>query len=442
MKKYFISLLFIFSVLLSHAAPLDYAHILVYDNVEKYFLDKFVSGQETTYTICIEEYTNGKHLKEETAKEIFLDSLDNWLDTTRYYISETNREEEFKDILQILDNKKNIKQIPCSYSDDGEISLDADLTVVYKLDASDYCGDAVACFLVLPSALVVSTVNNTSIKNYKKYVTHEIGHAFGLADQYSGAMYDGSFLYNSKVKRPSVMDNNKKVTCDDVDGFITSIDRALDKILTKNKEREFYSLCSDGLFIKNGQAVIPEIETYNLKENYEHFDADIVISYDTEFKNAYILDMTLKNFILNQEGLNLIQDMGFDVNDLRTLKYSQVKIHGAALEVITEEDDTLYIRTPIGLWTAVLYEKKGLRLEPKQVITKEYFSLEDLPTITYLDTNSSTLIFSDIKIPLINFLSATGSGEKEKLRRRAFFGLLNLDFEIDNKQLDKYQNLL
>ncbi len=437
MKKYIISLLFIFSVLLSHAAPLDYAHILIYDDVEKYFLDKFVSGKETTYTICIEEYSNGKQLKEETAKEIFLDSLDNWLDTTKYYISETNREEEFKDISQILDNKKNLKQIPCSFSEDGEIRLDSDLTIVYKLDASEYCGNAVACFLVLPSTLVVSTVSNTNIKNYKKYVTHEIGHAFGLADQYSGAMYDGSFLYNSKVKRPSIMDDNRKVTCDDVDGFITSIDRIL------GKEREFYSLCSDGLFIKNGQAVIPEIETYNLKENYEHFDADIVISYDTEFENAYILDMTLKNFILNQEGLNLIQDMGFDVNDLKTLKHSQVKIHGTALEVITEEnDDTLYIRTPIGLWTAVLYKKKGFQSEPKQVITKEYFSLEDLPTITYLDTNSSALIFSDIKIPLINFLSNTGSGEKEKLRRKAFLGLLNLDLEMKSKQLDKYQNLL
>ncbi len=436
MKRYIISLLFIFSVQLSHATPLDYAHILIYDDVEKYFLDKFVSGQETTYTICIEEYTNGKHLKEETAKEIFLDSLDNWLNTTRYYISEENREEEFKDILQILDNKKNIKQVPCSYSDDGEISLDADLTIVYKLDASEYCGDAVACFLVLPSALIVSTVNNTSIKNYKKYVTHEIGHAFGLADQYPGAMYDGSFIYNSKVKRPSVMNNNKKVTCDDVDGFITSVDRTL------GKEREFYSLCSDGLFIKNGQAVIPGVETYNLEENYEHFDADIVISYDTEFKNAYILDMTLKNFILNEEGLNLIQDMGFDVNDLKTLRHSQVKIHGVAFELITEEDNILYIRTPIGLWTSVLYEKKGFKLEPKQVITKEYFSMEDVPILTYLDSNFSTFIFEELSIPLVNFLSGTGDGTKEKLRRKSLFKLFNFESNTQNAKIEKYLNLL
>ena len=412
-KKYLLTLFMIFSAALVFAAPLDYAHLLIYDDVDKDFFEKFISGEETTYMVCVEEYSNGKQLKDDIAKQIFLDSFDNWLERTKYYISENKKEEDFKDILEILNNKQNLRQLPCSFSEEGEIKLDADLTVVYKLDASDYCGDAISCFLIPQSALIVSTIADSSIEEYKKFVTHELGHAFGLADQYSGAMYDGSFLYNSKVKRPSIMDDSEKVTCDDADGFITSIDRTLNKILTQNKEREFYSLCSDGVFIKNGQAVIREGEVYQFPENYDYFNTEVKISYDTEFDDTYIIDMTLTNFILNQEGLDLIQDMGFNVQDLETLQNATIKIHGAAFEIVSEEDDYFYLRTPTGLWTSVLYLKKGEEYEPKQVITKEYFNMEDIAIITDLETNSSSYIFNETTVPLINFIPELANFENE-----------------------------
>ena len=169
MKKCILSLLILFISMFAFAVPLDYAHLLIYDDIDKDFLKKFISGQEVTYMICVEEYTNGKQIKDDTAKQIFLDSFDNWLEGTKYYISKNKKEEEFKDILKILDNKQNLKQLPCSFSDEGEIKLDADLTVVYKLDASEYCGDAVACFLIPQSALIVSTIDNHSIKEYTKF---------------------------------------------------------------------------------------------------------------------------------------------------------------------------------------------------------------------------------------------------------------------------------
>lgn len=436
MKRYILILFFILSAATLFAAPEPYAHLLIYDQVQKDFFEKFISGQDTTYMVCVEKYTNGEQLKDEIAQKIFLDSFNNWLDKTKYYISQTNREREFEDILNIVNNKENLRQLPCSFSEEGEIKLDADLTVVYKVDATEYCGDAVACFLLGHNALIISVIDGVSTEDYTIFATHELGHAWGLTEQYSGGMADGSFLYNSKVKRPSIMNDNRQVTCDDVDGFITSIDRTL------GKEREFHSLCSDGIFIKNGQAVINENETYTLKENYDYFDAEIKVSYDTEFKDAYIIDMTLTNFILNQDGLGLMFDMGFDVPDLKTLEHAQVKIHGSAFEEITDTEDEFYIRTPIGLWTSVLYIKNDSKFEPKQVITKEYFSMEDLPTVTDLDTNSSTLIFNDIAVPLINYLPEQGQGEKEEIRFESFFKHLDFEFNIQNEEMERLQDSL
>ena len=246
-------------------------------------------------------------------------------------------------------------------------------------------------------------------------MTHELGHAFGLADQYSGQICKGSFLYNSKVKRPSIMDKSKKVTCDDVDGFITSIDRTL------NKEREFYSLCSDGVFIKNGQAVIKDYETYNFKENYEYFDAEVKVSYDTHWKDSYIVDMTLTNFILSDEGLNLIHDMGFDIPNLKTLKNVVVKIHGLTTDAV---DLDKRFRDTVGLWTFVLYIEKGLQLHPKQVITVDYYGKDETPVLTYLDTNNSIWLSKDVIIPIINYFPYKGYGQKEQLRKEFPFRFL------------------
>ena len=436
-KKYLLGLFIVFSATFSFAAPKPYAHFLLYDDINKDFFKKFISGQEATYMVCVEEYTNGKQLKDEVAQNIFSEALNNWLDKTKYYITEDKKrntnKEEFKDILKIVEAKELLKQVPCSVEEDGRVNLTADLTVLYKLDASEYCDEAVACFLPDHSVLIVSTLMQSTPKEYTKFITHELGHTWGLADQYSGAIYDGSFLYNSKVLRPSIMNKSQKVTCDDVDAFITSIDRTL------GNKREFNSLCNDGIIINNGQAIMKDNQSYNFKENYEYFDAEIKVSYDTEFKDFFILDMTLNNFILSQEGIDLIQEMGFNVTDLKTLKNAEVKIHGRAFEMMTEDFEDIYLRTPDGLWTFVLYNKRGKKAEPKQVITKEFFSMEDVPTFTDLETNYSYLLFKNITVPLINFLPSMGQGRKENLRRKFSFKIFNFESAIENnlnKELD------
>ena len=98
-KKCLLSIFIVFSATPTFAAPEPYAHFLLYDKINKDFFEKFISGQEVSYMICVEEYTNGEQLKDDIAQNMFLDALNDWLDKTKYYISENKSEENFADIL-------------------------------------------------------------------------------------------------------------------------------------------------------------------------------------------------------------------------------------------------------------------------------------------------------------------------------------------------------
>ena len=256
-------------------------------------------------------------------------------------------------------------------------------------------------------------------------MTHELGHAFGLADQYSGQRYKGSFLYNSKVTRPSIMEHSEEITCDDIDGFITSIDR----FLGKNRE-EFESFCSDGIFIKDGKSVIKPGQIFTFTENYEYFDAEIKIFYNTDSDNYYIMDMTLVNFIPLEKTLELVQNMGFYSSSVDTLNNMQIKIHGKVFENTSEtnydQGKTTFRRdifptvphfnkprTPEGLWTLVMYEADNEKITPLQEININYDESPNTFILTYLDTHN-TLTFVNRKhiIPLLDYFPQQGSKNK------------------------------
>ena len=424
MKKCFVFVFFIFSAAFAFAAPDMYAHLNTYDEMEKTFFEKLVSGKEATYKICTKEDSSKQYLKDEKANEIFLESVDNWLRRTRRYISKNKAEKEFSDILSIVNRRPNLRKIPCM---DQEY---ADLTIRYTKDYS-ICGDGAGGCIDLSSGKIF--VNVAWLRDYVEILTHELGHAFGLADQYSGAIYRGSFIYNSKVLRPSIMNNSKNVTCDDVDGFITSIDRL------KGTSREFYSLCKDGLFIQNGQGVIKADRTYDFAENYDNFNVKINVYYDTELEESYTMDMTLRKFIINENGIDLLRKMGFDVSSLNTVRHAVVKIHGTVKEKFSLEEFNDQHKTPVGLWTLVLYEQLGLSLKEKQIVTKDFFD-EDV-TVKLENVETSEMFFSidPIKIPLVDLFHDVGIGEKEALRVKNMFRA-DLDRRVNRMQNIGFSN--
>ncbi len=398
MKRYLLSFLFIiFSAALAFAAPVDpYAHLLDFENSDKDFFEKIAKGEKATYTICIDKTEDGKNVIDENrARIIFLDSLNNWKSWTNYYINKHPKKEDFTDIIDIIDIKDNLEEGSCLIKENGSVEFNADLGILFT-NMHDQNNRAVGGHYYKSTIHIFVNNNFNNTERMIISLTHELGHAFGLADQYPGATYKGSFIYNSKVMRPSIMDKSKRVTCDDIDGLITSIYRIL------NKEKKFESFCQDGIFIKNGKGISKSYKPLFVEENYEYFDADIKVSYDIDLSDdSYILDITLKNFSPSEKSREIIQNMWFNVNDLKNWNKIQIQIHGKVLK--EDPDQKLktrytsiggYMRTPTGLWTLVMYDENG---EPIQNLSIDY------------------LISNNVQIPIINYSPNSGFGEKEKL---------------------------
>lgn len=80
---------------------------------------------------------------------------------------------------------------------------------------------------------------------------HEVGHSLGIADSYPGGAHKEDLIYGSEI-RPSVMNRENSLTCDDADALASSIYLTMkDKNLYLN-DFEFESFCKqdDGSRIK------------------------------------------------------------------------------------------------------------------------------------------------------------------------------------------------
>ena len=405
MRKYILSLFFVCSTVLAFAAPEPYAHLLFYEGTDKNFFEKIVSGEKATYSICVSRAY--KKLNEEEANEYFLRAFNSWFDRLNRYIK---NKKGFDDLLPIIENANNIERLPCKYFTENKKDIpDPDLMVKFDYNVPDICNNAPACFMIKTGEIAIS--RKLPVKKIKVGITHELGHAFGLGDQYDGETYTGSFIYNTQIKRPGIMGTKNRLTCDDIDGLISSIDRI------KNTGREFDSLCRDGIHISNG---IPQDKTgskYKLKENYDTFDADITITYDKDVQesNTYLMDLTMTNFLIDNKGAALLKVMGFVVTDFQTVKDAEVKIHGRIKETLKQKkDDTneeIY-RIPLGLWSLILY----VNGEEKQIVTAEY--LDDVTEITRHNIDEKTWETVDnILLPLINYYPFQGIFRKEAIRQ-------------------------
>ncbi|MDR1684538.1 MAG: hypothetical protein LBR90_03655 [Elusimicrobiota bacterium] len=82
---------------------------------------------------------------------------------------------------------------------------------------------------------------------------HEMGHAFGLGDQYKEGLWSADKAYSTKMPRPGIMAcDSLTITCDDMDGAVSLFYRA------KKRDKTFKSFCNDGLIIKNGKPLEEE----------------------------------------------------------------------------------------------------------------------------------------------------------------------------------------
>ncbi len=425
MKTHCLFISFIFGAVFL-CATVPYSHLEDYNKTSRNFFQKFISGNTATYMICVDKKIKNENLNDTTVNNLFLSAFNDWITKTEQFISENDRNEEFNDILEMLNNGI-IKQIPCSIKN-GNVNNDKSLAITFTNQTPCYTG----CY---KNNTIYINMEHTKSEDYFKILKHELGHAWGLADQYPGQIYRGSFLYNSKKQRSSIMWQDKEITCDDGDGFITSIDRTL------GNSREFYSLCSDDILIKNGQGSNKDITSFTFSEAYDLFDANITISYNENDPDSYGISMILYDFILSEaEGLELMNGMGFNVPDIDTLYNVVIKINGTLQETQNEP------RKAVGIWTSTLYIKKDsetiptddLNLDAKQRIIKNY-SQNSPGEFIGLDTNIS--YEKDCKIPIADFFLDAQQREiryylKERynLRKKLFDALRTIEMEKELNQ--------
>lgn len=432
MKKYIVFLSLLFSTVFAFAVQSNYAHIDTFAKIDKNFLKQIINKEKGTYSIKIDKNADGEYaIDEDRAKRLFLQALDNWMTAVDTNIRRDDIQvEKLKDILDIVNNA-SFKQEPFKPSEKSNFETDATLTIYFAIENPDpkyrACGGAKACYYHYGLMFVMVEPQFTD-EYYIQVISHELGHAFGLADQYSGALYKGSFIYNSQIRRPSIMDSSTRyITCDDADGFITVVDRE-----RGINTREFPSLCWDGIFIKNGRGRFASGDNYYFNDNLADFDAFVEVL-DGDFAlNLFVVDITLKNFILSEAGLSVIRKMGFRVNDYDTLKNVRIKVHGSVSEEPLSLENKWYRKTPIGLWTFVLYVKDGEEYKEKQMISHEFFpEIPVKPMFTDLDTGETSYLSDDIITPLIDYNPAAGIGKKEDIL---------WEYENNFNSLDKVKN--
>ena len=172
--------------------------------------------------------------QEEEAKcsKIIITGFNTWLKNTKTMIENDGRKKEFTDIMPILSKGISLEKV--------SNRKDADITFTFSdiKNLEKICGKGTAgCVyidrheLFLPNPML-----GEKEKQFAQFTAiHELGHFYGLADQYLTLKSDIHDTYNT----PNRIGNNDSIMasehvnnlkCDDVDGFINLIDLTLSMI--------------------------------------------------------------------------------------------------------------------------------------------------------------------------------------------------------------------
>ncbi len=151
-------------------------------------------------------------------EQIFIDSVRKWPRETLQEIKNLRRTFEFRDIIPLLEREIKFQKTDKAH---------ADITISVE---NGYCGsNAAGCFSQYDKKIVIVP----KYRNFAPIMLHEVGHYWGLGDQYASARYNSDSEYSSDVntKEGALMQGsyttNGNLTCDDFDGLINLFDLRL-----------------------------------------------------------------------------------------------------------------------------------------------------------------------------------------------------------------------
>lgn len=178
-----------------------------------YAIDNLLGDRPIRYTVS-EKITPQE-------ENIFKANVRKWPAETLRFIRQSGRTQEFQDIIPILERNVTLQAVSVSAPPD-----------VYVDVTRGACGSSAGgCFDEKgenPYSSVLVEENHRA--EFEGISLHEIGHYFGLGDQYKDALRNSHREYSSPVNttNASLMqghhETNGRIACDDADGFINLMD--------------------------------------------------------------------------------------------------------------------------------------------------------------------------------------------------------------------------
>lgn len=233
MKKYIkLTLLFLFlstfgNLFASQWGILDdFVEASEADRKTNYAMDKFLSNQPISYYIS---YPRNRIKDDIKYAQATAESITLWPAFVADYIVKKGREQEFADIMPLLTRQVRLRRVSSAEQSDIHFSYRS------LEEVKNYCGEEfIGCFKDLDQIIYIPLLNkNDSNKSYvMKILIHEVGHFYGLGDQYRFAVVNSSITH-STIDRidstDSIMAIGDSLGCDDIDGFINLMDLTLFK---------------------------------------------------------------------------------------------------------------------------------------------------------------------------------------------------------------------
>lgn len=194
---------------------------------EKPFLIHRLAGpfKSDKITFCLED--NLKRKERGYYAAMVQKSLRLWFTRTADYIRQSGREREFGNVLYALDHAPAVTQVPCP-APDAAAQPDLRIFIGSRQDIQKKVpGLAHGAFKWDRSILYMDTTFFEEEK-FERTMTHEFGHALGLADRYNPAAgTDGSAFYSTVTFYPAMMSTAYDIECDDAEGVINLLDRVV-----------------------------------------------------------------------------------------------------------------------------------------------------------------------------------------------------------------------
>ncbi len=168
-------------------------------------------------------------------RQLVAQSYNTWFTHTAQTIRKSGRENEFADILPLLDRGIQVEFVNDLAQADIRVIITKNLKIL-----RENCGpNNLGCYVYSPDfseqpILFLSAHTPFYFRrDSTSFALHEIGHSLGLSDQYisflSGGRNNSDAVHSTPNTPASIMKRARRLTCDDADGIINLIDLAKGK---------------------------------------------------------------------------------------------------------------------------------------------------------------------------------------------------------------------